>query len=442
MTSWWCEYAWLPPGEVVAEVLVDVAGDTISAVTPGVSAPPTTARRLRGLTIPGLANVHSHAFHRALRGRTQRGRGSFWTWREQMYALAGRLTPDSYQRLARAVFVEMTLAGVTCVGEFHYLHHGPDGTPYADPNAMGRAVVQAAREAGLRLTLLDTCYLTGGLGRSLEGAQRRFGDGTAARWSERVDQLSSDATTRIGAALHSVRAVPADQMPEVVEWARARGAPLHVHVAEQPAEVAACVEALGRSPVRVLADVGALGREATAVHATHLDDDDVMVLGSTHSGVCLCPTTERDLADGIGPARRLVDAGARLSLGSDSHAVVDMFDEARAVELDTRLQTLVRGHFTAADLLAAATTNGHTALGWPEAGRIEPRALADLVTIRLDSVRTAGCGPTPEAVIFAATASDVTDVVVGGRVIVQSGRHQRVPDGGRALDIAVADVVG
>jgi formiminoglutamate deiminase len=440
MTVWWCEYAWMPSGEVAQGVLVEADDDTIRAVTPAVPRPPATARQLRGLTIPGLANVHSHAFHRALRGRAQRGRGSFWTWRERMYALASRLTPDSYHRLARAVFTEMVLAGVTCVGEFHYLHHTNDGTPYADPNAMGHALVQAAHEAGLRITLLDTCYLTGGFDRPLAGAQRRFGDGSAARWVERVDQMSSDAMTRIGAALHSVRAVPPAQIPEVVAWARARGAPLHVHVAEQPAEVAACLEALGRTPVRVLADAGVLGEETTAIHATHLDDEDVTVLGATRTGVCLCPTTERDLADGIGPARQLVDVGARLSLGSDSHAVVDLFEEARAVELHTRLQTLVRGSFDAADLLTATTVNGHLALGWSRAGRIEPGALADLVTIRLDSVRTAGCGPTPETVVFAATAADVTDVVVGGRVVVHEGRHQWVAEAGQALNGAVAEV--
>jgi formiminoglutamate deiminase len=357
-----------------------------------------------------------------------------------MYALASRLAPDSYQRLARAVFTEMVLAGVTCVGEFHYVHHTRDGTPYADPNAMGNALIAAAHEVGIRITLLDTCYLAGGLGRPVAGVQLRFSDETAARWAERVDRLSSDATTRIGAALHSVRAVPLTEIPDVVAWARARGAPLHVHVAEQPAEVAACVELLGRTPVRVLADAGALGEETTAIHAVHLDDDDVRVLGETRTGVCVCPTTERDLADGIAPARRLADTGVRLTLGSDSHAVVDLFEEARAVELHTRLQTLVRGSFDAAELLTAATVNGHRALGWPQAGRIAPGALADLVTIRLDSVRTAGCGPTPETVVFAATAADVTDVVVGGRVVVQEGRHQWLAEAGQTLEVAIAEI--
>src|SRR6478609_9362577 len=184
MTAYLLERAWVD-GAVLDDVLVEIEGGRFSAVTPG----GTGGTRLPGLTLPGLANCHSHAFHRALRGRTQRERGTFWTWREQMYAVAARLDPDSYLALATVTFREMVAAGVTCVGEFHYLHHQPDGTPYDDPNAMGHALIEAAGEAGLRITLLDTCYLTAGIGRPVEGVQRRFSDGDVDGWSARVDAL-------------------------------------------------------------------------------------------------------------------------------------------------------------------------------------------------------------------------------------------------------------
>ena len=221
---------------------------------------------------------------------------------------------------------------------------------------------------------------------------------------------------RIGAAIHSVRAVPADQLGTVVEWAR--GKPLHFHLSEQRAENEACLAAHGCTPTQLLAQHGALGPNSCAVHATHLTDSDRELLAETT--ICMCPTTERDLADGIGPA------GPRLSLGSDSHAVIDLFEEARAVELDTRLATETRGHFTAAQLLTAATN--HACLGWPEAGRIQPGAPADLVTVGLDSVRLAGAHPDTllESLVFAATAADVTDVIVAGRRIVADAHHTSI----------------
>jgi formiminoglutamate deiminase len=440
-----CDHAWLGGRTVEPAVLIEVSGDRITAVTPGSyreGVPGTTI--LRGLTLPGLANTHSHAFHRALRGRTHSGQGTFWTWREQMYGVAERLDPDSYLALARATYAEMVLAGITCVGEFHYLHHGPGGTSYADPNVMGSALVQAARDAGLRLTLLDTCYVSGGIGTALDGVQLRFGDGTATAWADRAEALwrSHDGAkdVRIGAAVHSVRGVPAGEIGTVAEWATGHAAPLHAHVSEQVAENDACLAAYGRTPTQVLADAGALGPRATAVHATHLEEVDVDLLGGSGTGVCFCPTTERDLADGTGPARALADRGSPLSLGSDSHAMIDLFEEARAVELDERLASQRRGHFTATELLTAATRAGHDALGWPEAGILAPGAFADLVTVRLDTVRTAGSGATPETAVFAATASDVSHVVASGRVVVRDGVHSGLGDVGRALADAIGDV--
>jgi formiminoglutamate deiminase len=400
------EYAWLGGERVVADVLITVQDGRIASVVPG--SPRGDAMRLRGVTLPGLANAHSHAFHRALRGRTHRSGGSFWTWREDMYAVAERLTPDGYHALARATYAEMALAGITCVGEFHYLHDGG--------NAFGEALIAAADEAGIRITLLDACYVAGGFDEPVSGTQQRFSDGDAARWAERASALREAPHARIGAAIHSVRAVPADQLDTVVEWAR--GKPLHFHLSEQRAENEACLAAHGRTPAQLLAEHGALGPDSCAVHATHLTDADRALLSETT--ICMCATTERDLADGIGPA------GPNLSLGSDSHAVIDLFEEARAVELDTRLATETRGHFGAAELLRGATN--HACLGWPAGGRIEAGAIADLVTVGLDSVRLAGAAPETllESIVFAAAAADVRDVIAGGRQVVTDGRHTSI----------------
>jgi formiminoglutamate deiminase len=419
--AYWLERAWLGPSRLADKVLVTVDGDRITGLYPDMAAPPATARRLRGLTLPGLANGHSHAFHRALRGRTQTERGTFWTWREQMYAVAERLDPDTYFDLAVATYAEMAATGITSVGEFHYLHHDPDGHPYADPNALGEALVAAARHVGIRIALLDACYLSSGFGAPPEGVQHRFSDGDAGRWAERVDALADkhadDEDVVVGAAVHSVRAVPRDQIDRVAEWATQRDAPLHAHLSEQVAENQACVEAYGVTPATVLFEAGALGAHATAVHATHLTESDVALLGSQGTHACLCPTTERDLADGIGPSRRLLEAGSPLTLGSDSHAVVDLFEEMRAVELDERLATQRRGHWSADELLTAATSTGHASLGFHDTGRIAVGAPADLVTVDLESRRTAGTGRGAEAVVFAASAADVTHVVCAGRVL-------------------------
>jgi len=461
---WLADLAWLPGQGVRRDVLIEADGDRFTSVTPAsapatTSAPPVTSApsdiiRLRGLTLPGFANAHSHAFHRALRSTTQAGRGTFWTWRERMYDVAARLDPDSYHRLARATFAEMALAGISCVGEFHYLHHQPGGHPYADPNAMGRALVQAAADAGLRITLLDTCYLSGGLAEEgllpLAGTQLRFGDGDAVRWAARATELGCDPHGMIaphaqaGAAIHSVRAVPRGQMHPVVAWAHRFGAPLHVHMSEQRAENEVCQVVYGMSPTRLLYEEDVLGPRTTVVHATHVDDGDLELLSGGQTFACLCPTTERDLGDGLAPARALAAAGCPLTLGSDSHAVVDILEEARGVEYAERLARQARGHFTAEALLRAASTDGHTSLGWPDAGEIAPGARADLVSVSLDSVRTAGAadGVALEAAVFAATAADVTDVVISGRDVVRDGVHLLVPDVPGELSRSIRAVLG
>ncbi|RSM70170.1 formimidoylglutamate deiminase [Amycolatopsis sp. WAC 01375] len=414
MTTYWCERAWLPDG-IADAVRIEVDAGKIASVTANA---PREGTVLNGLTLPGFANGHSHAFHRALRGRTHHDRGTFWTWRERMYSLASRLDPDTYYRLARGVYAEMVLAGYTSVGEFHYLHHAPGGKPYREPNAMGEALRQAARDAGIRLTLLDTCYLAGGIGVEPDEVQQRFSDGSAAHWARRVGELREDETFRVGGAIHSVRAVPEDQLSEVD-----RGAgPLHIHLSEQRGENEQCLAAYGRTPTGLLHDRGVLGERLTAVHATHLTPLDIEQLGEARSRACFCPTTERDLGDGIGPARTLLDAGVRLSLGSDSNAVVDAFEETRALELNERLASEKRGRFTAGELLAAATDHG--AIGWDEVGELAVGAGADLVTVGLASVRTAGIEPS--GVVFAASGADVRDVVVAGREIVRDGAHQLI----------------
>jgi formiminoglutamate deiminase len=434
MTTYLLERAWL--GDRFADdVLVEVEDGRFTSVTP--DSDPPRAIPVRGLVVPGLANTHSHAFHRALRGRTQRERGSFWTWRDQMYAVAARLDPDTYLALARATYREMAAAGITCVGEFHYLHHQPDGTPYADPDEMGAALVEAARQAGIRITLLDTLYLSSGFGAPPEGAQVRYSDGSVEAWVERVEGLvaglppssASGSQAVVGAAVHSVRAVPADHLAAVASWVGDR--PFHAHLSEQVAENVACLDAYGVTPARLLADHGLLRPTTSLVHATHLADEDVALIGAARAYASFCPTTERDLGDGIGPSRALHDAGARLTLGSDSHAVVDLFEEMRAVELDERLATHQRGHWTAAELLTAATTDGHASLGWTHAGSIAVGQRADLVVLDPASPRTAGTGRDESSVVFAAVAEDVRRVMVDGRWVVEDGDRAQI---GRELD--------
>jgi formiminoglutamate deiminase len=443
MTAYWCERAWLGSAadvEIVDGVRVQVEGSQITAVVPEAQ-PSRDAVRLAGLTIPGLANCHSHAFHRALRGRTQRERGTFWTWREQMYAVAGRLAPDTYYTLAKATYREMAAAGITAVGEFHYLHHGPDGTPYDEPNAMGDALVAAARDSGLRICLLDTCYLASGIGAPAKGVQARFSDGSADRWAARVEPLRSaaGADVVVGAAIHSVRAVPRNDLRLVADWSATHALPLHVHLSEQVVENDDCRSAYGRTPTELLEEAAVWGPRTTAVHATHLTEHDVAVLGRSGTFACFCPTTERDLGDGVGPGERLRDAGSRLTLGSDSHAVIDPFEEMRGLEMDERLVSQRRGHWSAAELLDAASTAGHESLGFPDAGVIAVGRRADLVTLDLTSVRTAGTGGELETAAFAATAADVRQVVSGGRVVFTQDDRPTI---GVELAAAVAAVWG
>jgi formiminoglutamate deiminase len=347
-----------------------------------------------------------------------------------MYALADRLDPDSYRDLATAAFAEMVLAGFTCVGEFHYLHHDRDGTRYARPNEMGQALLDAAAAAGIRMTLLDTCYLRSGMtgDAALNPTQQRFSDGDVDAWASRADGLADTSTARVGAAIHSVRSVDPPSMSTVAAWAATRATVLHAHVSEQPAENEQCRAAQQCTPTELLDRQGALGDGFTAVHATHLTDHDVKLLQSSHSTCCMCPTTERDLADGIGPTAQFRDAGVPICIGSDSHAVVDPFEEARAIELDQRLASLRRGTHRPGELLTMASAAGYRSLGWGEGGRIEVGGLADLTSVALTSPRLAGIDPkhAGAGVVFAAAAGDVRHVIVAGKVVVADGVHQSI----------------
>ncbi len=404
----------------------------ITAINPDIE-----AVSLPGVVLPGMADAHSHIFHRALRGRTHLsgdGTGNFWTWREAMYGFAERLDPDSMFVLARAAFVEMVCAGVTAVGEFHYLHHGADGRPYDNPNAMGLALAAAAGEAGIELTLLDVVYLAGGFGEPVGRVQQRFSDGSIDAWALRVSELPS--SLRTGVAIHSVRAVPATAMPTVVQAAGRRV--LHVHLSEQKAENEACQAFYGLSPTELLHGAGAITARTAAVHATHLTEADIAILGGAGASIVMCPATEADLADGIGPARALFDAGAVIALGSDQHVITDPFGQARGLEWGERLATGIRGRFSPAQLIHAATNASHDAIDSP-AGRIAVGSPADFVAVRLDSSRTAGSEP--EQLMMSASAADAEVVVVGGKVLARDGIHETLGDPGPLLDDAIRKIL-
>jgi formiminoglutamate deiminase len=417
MKTFWCEFAFVR-GSTEPGVKVSCGDDgSITEVSIGVAQ--DGASVLAGVVLPGFANTHSHAFHRALRGRTH-ARASFWSWREEMYRIANRLDPETYLKLATATYAEMVMAGFTVVGEFHYLHHQPDGTHYSDPNHMGEVLREAAKRAGIRLTLLDSCYLSGGIGQPLRPEQMRFGDGNVDQWADRISRLAADENTRTGAALHSVRAVPAEAMPTVAE--AAAGRPLHVHLSEQSQENGECLAIYGVSPSELLSSHGILGAGTTAVHATHVEASDIALLAASSTGVCLCPTTERDLGDGIDSGFALDQAGIPISLGTDQHVSIDAFEEMRGIEMNQRLTEQARGLFPPDHLIRISSEHGHRALGWPQGGRIAVGAPCDLVAVDLDSVRTSGSEP--GQAVMAATSADVRTVIIGGREIVSQGEHQ------------------
>ncbi len=394
----------------------------------------------RKAALPGLVNAHSHAFQRLIRGRTQylapgRTSDDFWSWRESMYVAAESLDPDDLHAVCRQAFLEMALAGITTVGEFHYLHHASDGQRYQDPNLLAHRVIDAARDVGLRICLLDVAYARAGHGVAPNPRQRRFIDADLEACLLRVEALQQefrgDDAVHVGVAPHSVRAVPRAWLKELAQLPP--GMPLHMHVSEQPAEIAACLAEHRRRPVQLLQDLGLLSPRFTAVHAVHVEPDEIQALGKAGATVCACPSTERDLGDGIVPADALIAAGARLSLGSDSQAQIDLLDEARQLEGNLRL---LRGRRAVLDpqgpdsnglarrLLQIATTGGAASLGWTAEPLGEGSPL-DFFTLDLDHPSLAALPDEAllPGIIFGAEKGAIRDVAVGGKQIIADGRH-------------------
>src|SRR6185312_8933142 len=419
-----------------ATLSCDEAGIINNSVSDG-----NSVRLSKRALLPGLVNAHSHAFQRVIRGRTEhRTRNvadSFWTWREMMYSAATRLTPEDIYDASRMAFLEMALSGITAVGEFHYLHHAPDGKAYDDPNLLAKEVIRAATDVGLRIALLRVAYARSGFELEPNPRQVRFVESDPDTYLKNVDQLRSDckslAGISIGVAPHSVRAVPLDYLQKVSEYAADHSLPAHMHVAEQPAEVSACIEEYGRSPVALLASEGLLNERFTAVHAIHVTPKAIHSFSDTGAMVCACPTTERNLGDGVIPADLFFEAGVRLSLGSDSHAQIDLLEDARELEYHLRLQKLERAvlsneedHSTsslAARLFECATVNGAKSLSLTT-GVLDAGQPADFFTVDLDDPSIAGAGEEDllAAIVFGLSKTAVRDVVVGGKQIVTDGR--------------------
>lgn len=417
--SFHCETA-LIEGSFVDQVRLVSSDGRITQIEVG--SPPHAADINLGLVVPGFANAHSHAFHRGLRGRTHDQGGNFWRWRLSMYDRAAELTPRSYRNVAEQVFLEMRDAGYTAVGEFHYLHHGVGGEPYPNHD-MELALAEAAHSAGLRLVLLDTCYLRGGDAQPLAAEQLRFGDGSAHRWLDRWHDLRSaiesfgSPLVSLGAAIHSVRAVSAQDLA-VISQGLPHDVPVHAHVSEQPAENDSCRAEHGISPTELFARYGLVNSKFSAVHATHLSERDIDLLGEAGANIVMCPTTEADLGDGIGPAPELLRAGAEISIGSDQHVVIDPWEEVARLELDQRLKSRRRGVFPLETLWAAGSSGGYSALGliprWNQVPGFEIGAHLDAVEVDLLSRRVAGAEA--KQLPLVARSADVTATVVGGNL--------------------------
>ena len=400
--------------------------------------------RLKGRAmLPGLVNAHSHAFQRVIRGRTEcrtSDQDSFWTWREIMYSAATRLTPEEIADASRMAFLEMALSGITAVGEFHYIHRAPDGEHYDDPNLVAKAVVEAAREVGLRIALLRVAYARSGYQVEPNARQRRFIEAEPEVYLRNVESLKSELarsdkeTAWVGVAPHSVRAVPLCYLREIFDYAASSSLPVHMHIAEQPAEVSACLEEHGRTPVELLDGEGLLSQSFTGIHAVHITREEARMLARARASVCACPTTERNLGDGIVPAEMLFTEGVHVSLGTDSHAQIDLLEDARELEYHLRLQKLERAVLAPADstrsslaarLFDCASVNGARCINAPN-GKLEPGSPADFFTVDLNDPSIAGATPDDllPCIVFGLARTAVRDVCVGGKQIVSDGKHQ------------------
>ncbi|HEV2827407.1 MAG TPA: formimidoylglutamate deiminase [Pyrinomonadaceae bacterium] len=416
--------------------------------------------------LPGLVNAHSHAFQRVIRGRTEYAtvnqKDSFWTWRELMYSAASRLSPEDVYDASRMAFLEMALSGITSVGEFHYLHRAPDGSTYDDPNLLAKEVIRAANDVGLRIAMLRVAYARAGFEKEANPQQLRFIEPNPETYLKNLTQLANDlnrgssltvedglalsqtdsglpdgratAPAWVGVAPHSVRAVPLPYLKEVIEFANEHRFPVHMHVAEQPAEVSACIEEYGRSPIALLATEGLLSKRFTAVHAIHVTPKAVRLLADAQAAVCACPTTERNLGDGIVPIDQYFAQSVPVSLGTDSHAQIDLMEDARELEYHLRLRKMERAILASADdegpsaiaarLFQCATVNGAASINAP-GGSLEAGRAADFFTVDLNDPSIAGASSDDllSAVVFSLSRTAIKDVVVGGKRIVEDGRH-------------------
>jgi formimidoylglutamate deiminase len=433
MQHYHAEHALLPEG-VRSSVRIGVADGLIRSVAADV-ARAASDETIAGLVLPGMANVHSHAFQRAMAGLAEwdaGGKDNFWSWREAMYRFAERLDPGSQLAIARFLYAEMLKAGYTSVGEFHYLHNQPGGAAYAPASAMADAIAEAARESGIALTLMPTLYVTGGAdGRALSERQRRFGKTVDELLKLREGMRSRAGVTQLGLALHSLRAVPPKLMHEAIAGVEATS-PIHIHAAEQTGEVDESVAAFGARPVAYLLREFGVDRRWCLVHSTHLDAAETRELAQSGAVAGLCPTTEANLGDGIFPLPDYLAAGGRIAIGGDSHIAVDPAEELKALEYSQRLVHRRRNvaasaaaPHTAARLWSEAARNGAQVLGL-NAGEIAVGKRADLVVVDTDHVSLAGRDGAQalDSYVFVAGRRVVRDVMVAGRRVVEDRRHR------------------
>jgi len=441
------QQAWLPDliyadGRFQREVaLVFDDGGRITRLAPAGEVENPLRLKNRAI-LPSLVNTHSHAFQRVIRGRTehrtQNQRDTFWSWREMMYSAATRLSPEDIYDASRMAFLEMVLGGITAVGEFHYLHHAPDGVVYDDPNLIAKEVVRAANGVGLRIALLRVAYGRSGFETETNPRQSRFIEKSPKTYLTNLEKLRSDLAANdmawVGMAPHSVRAVPLGYLKEVIRYGNEQRMPIHMHVAEQTAEVSACIHEYGRSPVALLSTEGLFSERFTAVHAIHVTAKAIAAMAEARAMVCACPTTERNLGDGVVPADLFFEKGVRLSLGTDSHAQIDLLEDARELEYHLRLQKTERSVLApdndnaisglAARLFECATINGAESIGAPT-GKLEAGRPADFFTVDLDDPSIAGATEEDllSSVVFAQSRTAVRDVVIAGQRVVADGRH-------------------
>ncbi len=388
--------------------------------------------------LPGFVNAHSHSFQRLIRGRAESrvvSGNDFWSWRNTMYQAAARLSPEDVYDVARMCFLEMVRAGITTVGEFHYLHNAADGKPYDDPNLLARQIIAAAQSVGLRIVLLRSAYCRSGHDLPPDPGQMRFFEDSAAFLAHaaalRALYPQDSAEVRIGVAPHSIRAVPLADLHDIVSWGRSNSLPIHMHVSEQIAENFACKREYGHTPIDLLAREGLLGNDFVAVHAIHVTAEEIAVFAKSQSIVCSCPTTERNLGDGVVPVQVFMESGVRHALGSDSQAQIDPLEDARELDYHLRLTGQERalldqidGRPIATRLFECATIHGAQALG-VAAGSLRTGNYGDMISVDLNDLSIGG--NTPETLlpmlVFGANRSAIRDVVVNGRVILQDGYH-------------------